>query len=66
MEALMLFCARSDVLVAGAAFVALMHATQFLVQVVPGVLLAGGGATGLFRLRRSAALAADSEAAGRL
>lgn len=62
LEALGLFCAREDVLVAGAAFVATMHAIQFVVQVVPGMLLAGGGAAGLVRMRHSAIAAAENEA----
>lgn len=61
LEALALFCAREDVLVAGAACVATMHAIQFVVQVAPGMILAGGGATGLFALRRSAIVAAEQD-----
>ena len=57
LKALALFVAPEAVASAGAAMVASMHVIQFVVQVVPGVMLAGLGASGMFSLRHAAAQA---------
>jgi uncharacterized protein (TIRG00374 family) len=63
LKALGLFASASEVSAAGAAFVGSMHAVQFLVQVLPGLLLVWGRG-GLLGLRREAEAAVEVESKG--
>lgn len=54
LEALGLFLPQTQVVVAGAAFVAAMHLVQFFVQLVPGLALVWARGTSLFSVAQAA------------
>ena len=64
LEALGLFLPAEEVRVAGAAFVASMHAVQFVVQALPGLILLGWRRDSLLAMRREAQRAAADQARG--